>query len=317
MKVLIVDDDADILEVLSLGLEMSGDHSIETAQSGLQALEKIDHAVRPFDLFLLDIQMPEMTGVEVCRSIRARPRYQHKPKPIIMVTAMSDKRHVDDAFAAGATDYVIKPVDFTDLNLRVKLAETASSRIEQLAQSTQAPDQLCRLNNEAKTVALSDAIPIDDVDGVLRVHAFENYLAQLGRLEFRATRLQILTVANITSIYERCTPRDFIDEVTDIAECISDALCEQAPVITYFGRGIYGIATYGHHAKPIEEVTASIYRQITETGLVFRDGCPVPVELDVSSICRKSFLSPKKQIAFIDHMIGELKTAAHSNTALY
>ena len=273
MKVLIVDDDADILEVLSLGLEMSGDHSIETAQSGLQALEKIDHAVRPFDLFLLDIQMPEMTGVEVCRSIRARPRYQHKP--IIMVTAMSDKRHVDDAFAAGATDYVIK------------------------------------------TVALSDAIPIDDVDGVLRVHAFENYLAQLGRLEFRATRLQILTVANITSIYERCTPREFIDEVTDIAECISDALCEQAPVITYFGRGIYGIATYGHHAKPIEEVTASIYRQIAETGLVFRDGCPVPVEFDVSSICRKSFLSPKKQIAFIDHMIGELKTAAHSNTALY
>ena len=185
MKVLIVDDDADILKVLSLGLEMSGDHSIETAESGLQALEKIDQASRPFDLFL-----PEMTGIDICRHIRARPLYQYKP--IIMVTAMSDKQHVDKAFAVGATDYVVKPIDFTDLNLRVTLAETATSRIEQLAQTVQAPTGPVQLAREPKTIALSDAIPIDDVDGVLRVHAFGNYLAQLGRLEFRATRLQIL-----------------------------------------------------------------------------------------------------------------------------
>ena len=124
-------------------------------------------------------------------------------------------------------------------------------------------------------------------------------------------------MTNITSIYERCVSREFVDEVTDIAECISDALCEHAPLITYFGRGLYGIATYGHHAKPIKDVSASIQRKIAETGLVFRDGSPLSVEFKVVDIGRKAFLSPQKQTAFIDHIIGELKTAAQTNIPLF
>ncbi|MBO9410707.1 MULTISPECIES: response regulator [unclassified Ruegeria] len=306
MRVLLVDDDMDILKVLSLGLASNGSFTVETASSAIQGLEKIAHADRPFDLFLLDIQMPKMTGVELCRRIRSLPDYRYAP--IIMVTAMSDKKHVDDAFAAGATDYVNKPVDFDDLQLRIKHALQSSARVERLDTTSQ---------YMAKAVALSDAITIDDVDGVLKVHSFENYLTHLGRLKFRATKLQILTVTNIASIYERCTSQEFIDEVTDIAECISDALCDHAPMITYFGRGIFGIATHGHYVDSIVNVSDNIRRQILETGLVFRDGSPVHVEFDVIGIGRKTFLSPHTQVAFVDRMIGELKTAAQSDEPLF
>lgn len=315
MKVLVVDDDADILQILSLGLETSGDYSVETALSGPRALERIALSDRPYDLFLLDIQMPEMTGVELCQRIRSLP--DHFYTPIVMVTAMSDKEHVDDAFAAGATDYVTKPLDFTDLKLRVKHAEHASAQVARLARTARVESQFIRYEASPRTVALSDAVPIDDVDGVLRVPSFENYLAQLGRLEFSATRLQILTVTNITRIYERCTSREFVDEVTDIAECISDALRDHAPMITYFGRGIYGIATHGHHAESVVDVSANIRRRIAETELVFRDGTPVTVEFDVFGIGRKAFLSFQNQTAFVDRMMGELKTAAQSSDPLF
>jgi hypothetical protein len=88
-------------------------------------------------------------------------------------------------------------------------------------------------------------------------------------------------------------------------------------MITYFGRGIFGIATHGHYVDSIVNVSDNIRRQILETGLVFRDGSPVHVEFDVIGIGRKTFLSPHTQVAFVDRMIGELKTAAQSDEPLF
>ncbi len=120
MRILIVDDEPSILELLKTFLESADSHEVTTASSGVEALEIIHAAKMDFDCLLLDIQMPEMNGVELCETVRALPDYQRVP--ILMLTAMSQKTYIDKAFAVGATDYVIKPFDFMELRGRLMSA---------------------------------------------------------------------------------------------------------------------------------------------------------------------------------------------------
>ncbi len=114
-KILIVDDNPNALRLIGYALHREG-YEIVVAQSGPEALEKVG-AERP-DLVILDIMMPEMNGYEVCRRLRNTP--QTARIPIILLTA---KAQVDDkveGFAAGADDYLTKPVLPVELIARVK-----------------------------------------------------------------------------------------------------------------------------------------------------------------------------------------------------
>jgi CheY-like chemotaxis protein len=99
MRVLVVDDEPGILELLKTALGALGAYEVSIASSGMDALRIIDTAERPFDCLLLDIQMPKMNGITLCREVRQIPLYQDTP--IIMLTAMSEKKYVDQAFTSG------------------------------------------------------------------------------------------------------------------------------------------------------------------------------------------------------------------------
>ena len=113
MKKLSVDDDWMILELLELAMSVSGQHELTIVTSGEKAIQLLEQGEQRFDCFLLDIQMPHIDGVELCRVIREMPMY--KRTPILMATAMSQKVYIDRALAAGASDYVTKPFDFEEL----------------------------------------------------------------------------------------------------------------------------------------------------------------------------------------------------------
>lgn len=114
-KILVVDDDIDSLKLIGLMLQRSG-YEVSVASSGAQALSKAS-SERP-DLIILDIMMPDMSGLEVCRRLRQAP--ETKQIPIIMFTA---KTLIDDkvaGFEAGADDYLTKPTHPAELASRVK-----------------------------------------------------------------------------------------------------------------------------------------------------------------------------------------------------
>lgn len=104
-KVLIVDDEADILEIISYNLIKEG-YEILTAKNGIEALEKIG----PFkpNLVILDIMMPRMSGVEVCKILRSKPEYNDTL--IIFLTALSDESSQIRGLETGADDYISKPI---------------------------------------------------------------------------------------------------------------------------------------------------------------------------------------------------------------
>ncbi len=113
--ILIVDDTADNRIILEHLLEGAG-YAVETAESGEEALKAIRQA-RPTAV-LLDVMMPGMSGLEVLAQLRADPATESLP--VIMVTARAESRHVVEAFRAGASDYVSKPIDFDVLMARLE-----------------------------------------------------------------------------------------------------------------------------------------------------------------------------------------------------
>jgi two-component system alkaline phosphatase synthesis response regulator PhoP len=104
-KILIVDDDSDILELLQYNLEKEG-YDVKTANSGQKALD-LAPLFQP-NLILLDIMMPGMDGVETCRMLREQPDFADTH--IIFLTARSEEYSEVAAFDAGADDYINKPI---------------------------------------------------------------------------------------------------------------------------------------------------------------------------------------------------------------
>ena len=104
-KVLIADDEPDILEILKYNLEKEG-YQVTTAKDGDEALDRAKH-VKP-DLIVLDMMMPRKTGMEVCELLRAQSDF--RDTLIMFLTALSDETTQLKGFSTGADDYVSKPV---------------------------------------------------------------------------------------------------------------------------------------------------------------------------------------------------------------
>lgn len=114
-KILLVDDEQDILDFLRYNLEKDGFHVLTTTR-GKSAVE-LAKAEKP-DIVVLDIMMPEMDGVEVCRQLRAIPAL--KKTLIIFLTARSEDYSEIAAFEAGADDYIVKPIRLRAFMTRIK-----------------------------------------------------------------------------------------------------------------------------------------------------------------------------------------------------
>ena len=113
-KILIVDDDLQSLKVVGLMLQRRG-YTIVAARGGEQGLAKAE-SDRP-DLVLLDVMMPDINGLEVCRKLRSQPATRHIP--IIMFTAKTLVGDKVEGFQAGADDYLTKPIHPDDLAAHV------------------------------------------------------------------------------------------------------------------------------------------------------------------------------------------------------
>ena len=114
-KILVVEDEQDILQLITLYLEREGFHTI-TAMNGLEALKKVTEN-KP-SLVILDLMLPEMDGLEVCKRLRSVP--DTAMLPIIMLTAKAEESDTIVGLELGADDYVTKPFSPKTLVARVK-----------------------------------------------------------------------------------------------------------------------------------------------------------------------------------------------------
>jgi phosphate regulon transcriptional regulator PhoB len=114
-KILVIDDEPDIRELVSYNLKKEG-YRVSTAATGEQALEQARKGA--FSLFILDLMLPGILGIELCRMLRSDPRTESVP--IIMLTARGEESDKVVGLESGADDYVTKPFSPKELIARVR-----------------------------------------------------------------------------------------------------------------------------------------------------------------------------------------------------
>ncbi|MFO1488450.1 MAG: response regulator [Verrucomicrobiota bacterium] len=114
-KILIVDDNAELLDVLRLGFQRSG-FTIRTARNGIEALKKLG-SFTP-DLILLDLIMPDMDGFAVCETLKKNPATA--VIPIVVLTGLSSQLSKFAGLDSGADEYLTKPFNFNEVLAKVK-----------------------------------------------------------------------------------------------------------------------------------------------------------------------------------------------------
>jgi putative two-component system response regulator len=174
-RILVVDDEPAVRRVLNKLLRNRGYEVIEAA-SGQQALDVLEHC--EVDTVLLDVMMPGLTGVEVCRRIRANPKIAHTP--VVFVTAAADQRSRREAREAGADDFLSKPFDEVELRARVRNSVKTKIHNDGLANESQ------RLK-----------IAVDD-----RTRALQQATAALERARAELDRAQRETIERLTRAAE-------------------------------------------------------------------------------------------------------------------
>jgi two-component system KDP operon response regulator KdpE len=113
-KVLVVDDDPSLLKALRIGLTARGD-DVLVAHSGAEAINQV--ALAGPDLVILDLGLPDLDGLEVCRRVR-----EFSDVPIVVLSAYGDERRKVEALDSGADDFVTKPFGMAELEARLRVA---------------------------------------------------------------------------------------------------------------------------------------------------------------------------------------------------
>ena len=142
-RILVVDDNRDNIEIIATRLRFRG-YDIDEAGEGAVALERVHQ--NPPDLILLDVMLPDIDGYEISRRIKADPQLPFIP--IILVTARDTTQDKVAGLDAGADDYLTKPINFPELEARVR----SMLRIKKLQ------DEIERQNRELERLSISDGL---------------------------------------------------------------------------------------------------------------------------------------------------------------
>jgi len=145
MRALVVDDDADLLDVLTYALRREG-YEVVGAGDGLQALDRVREELP--DIVVLDLRLPRLNGFEVCRRIRHLAEI-----PIIMVTARGEEHDILRGLQLGADDYITKPFSLKQLAARMEtvLRRCQSDRYKRAVNEVRAGDLVLRLQSHEVT----------------------------------------------------------------------------------------------------------------------------------------------------------------------
>lgn len=175
-RILIVEDEQDVAGLIKHAVERTGDAEAEVVVSGDSALKAV--AERPPDLILLDLNLPVLDGVEVCRILRSRT--DTKQLPIIILTARGAEDDKVTGLEIGADDYISKPFSLRELTARIRAV---------LRRSTTAADPVSPVYRGSRLIADFDAVAV----------AVDGSAVRLTRREFELLRFLVQNKNRVVS----------------------------------------------------------------------------------------------------------------------
>ena len=278
MKILAVDDDPIILELLTEVLRAAGFDNLKVCTSAADALDEIDRAHVPFDCFLLDIQMPAIDGITLTAQLRRIEEYRYTP--ILMITAMSDRSHIDRAFSAGASDYITKPFDVVEIHSRLRLIQSLLA--ERLRLEERNP--IHQEKSPSSIVTSSDLekrLHLPEIDGFIDYLALENYLLQVSRVSLLGMIACGIVVPDMARTFRTSSVFEFEAAVSDFAEAISDCVKPKSFFASHAGEGHFVCVLTNSYTFTPESFEEQLDRTVRDMDLHFCDGRAIPLTLVV------------------------------------
>lgn len=241
MRILVVDDDPLFCDLMSMELAACGYTDVHIVNSGAEAIDLVREPSRLFSCALLDIDMPGMNGIELCRALRAE--VNTSDIPIVMVTARSEIESVDEAFAAGATDYLTKPLNRRELQGRMTMASG-------IARERAARQAALLQKDDTRRLHFADTFRLEMDYSCLDYLALQNYVLKLGAMSMFSQVAIGFQVANARQLFMTLDNSTFQDSMSDIAEIIAEALIANDAILSYAGSG-----TFVALAKRVPEIS--------------------------------------------------------------
>ncbi len=235
MKILIVDDEITALELLEMSLRAGGYDDLDLVQSADEALSRIEHADTPYDCLLLDIVMPGMDGIALCRHVRQMHDYANVP--IIMITASQDHGTLESALTAGATDYVNKPFDGLELGARLRAASLLIDATKKgRGRDTSIPSG--PQTQRSSALDLSDGLTLDHKSGLMDQSDFICAFIEDEPLP-RSAHLFSVAIKDAQRLFDAVPNPEFRSCVNEVATAIAHITHSWRPRITYSGDGVF------------------------------------------------------------------------------
>lgn len=271
---LAIDDDPVFLAVLSQMMLALGYQEPAKVFSGTEAVTLLGDKSIHFDCILLDIQMPGIDGIETCRRIRQLPH--HRATPIMMITTLSGRNYVDDAFAAGATDYLTKPLETIELDARLGMMD----RLVLETRRTRALEQEMASLSDLPGIGFSfdDAVPLPVGAPMIDYLALQNHLLTLGRLQLNGHWAVAFKVVSASQMYYRLNRIEYLDYMAEVARAIAVALKRQTFMLAHAGNGEFVCILNRRQPIDWQEIQQNISVHLQTMRANYDDlGLPIPV----------------------------------------
>jgi len=298
MKILAVDDDELIRELLLATLEAHGYTDVTLAESGEDALLKLAATGTSFDAFMFDIQMPGMDGIELTRRVRDMPGYREAP--VVMITAMNQKDYIDRAFLAGATDYVTKPFDTTELITRIRLADKLQAETRRAVSSTVTVQQ------EARKPAFAEPIPIEEIKGYVSNGVLQNYVMIMKEQKQLSIGAFAIRVPELEFVHAGSSAEEFAYVITDVAEVISDTLVGTQAFVSYIGSGTFLCVGPKRLLPGADAMKDQLLMMLNDPDLVYCEEVRTSFSAQIGGVSSPKLLERRDDLRFLDRAVDSL-----------
>ena len=267
MRILVVDDDPFILELIPKISANVGFFEVVPAASAEQALRLLADTKMIFDCLLFDISMPGMDGIELCKRVRQLPQYCQTP--IVMLTAMRDISHMGDAYRAGATDYATKPFIIEELGTRLRMAQKTTHVQREPSHGKQEGTGYDWSPIRCYGFELPDGLRLEVVKSLIDHTAFSNYLTQSPRT--RVTDIQVFAaiIDGIEADQMRSSPQEFVSLLQDVSAVAADCLGVDQTVMAYTDNATLLIAVNSANQLPAIIIEKNIERRLQGNASVY------------------------------------------------
>ncbi|MEM6941782.1 MAG: response regulator [Pseudomonadota bacterium] len=272
MKLLAVDDNPQILEVLPAIFRQASLLQITLANSAANALALLNDPEQHFDVLLLDINMPQMDGIDLCRHIRLMPQY--RTAPILMLTSAADRDHIERAFAAGADDYVTKPFDVKDIVTRVRVAERMAARAPR-AKSLDPNYRYLDVPEGVHPMRLADPVRIAKVDQLILPFSLGNYLSQLSRRRLDGCHIFSVRLLDVGMLYASAKTHEFALGLKQVVQAVTQVVHCPRLLMAYQGEGTFICITQCEEAPAWPEVEERVQDMLNKSAQTLENGWPM------------------------------------------